>query len=144
MTLQTILILILIGIFAGALSGFIGVGGGVIIVPALVYFMGVSQHTAQGTSLLLMLPPIGILAVMNYYKAGEIHWGYGIVIACAFVVGAFFGSKLSLKLNPNIVKLVFGIFMLYVSVRMIYTSSKSGFKNNDQSINTSADSSNKE
>lgn len=136
MTVNTIIILILIGIFAGALSGFIGVGGGVIIVPALVYFMGVSQHMAQGTSLLLMLPPIGILAVMNYYKAGEIHWGYGIVIACAFVIGAFFGSKLSLKLNPNIVKLVFGIFMLYVSVRMIYTSYKSGLKNDTSTIKT--------
>lgn len=131
MTFQTILILTLIGIFAGALSGFIGVGGGVIIVPALVYFMGVSQHMAQGTSLLLMLPPIGILAVMNYYKAGQIHWGYGIVIAVAFILGAYFGSKLSLRLNANVVKLVFGIFMLYVSIRMIYTSTKSGLKNNE-------------
>lgn len=136
MSFQTILILVLIGIFAGAISGFIGVGGGVIIVPALVYFLGVTQHTAQGTSLLLMLPPIGILAVMNYYKAGQIHWGYGIIIASTFIIGAYFGSKLSLKLNANIVKLVFGIFMLYVSVRMIYTSTKSGFKNNNESVTT--------
>jgi uncharacterized membrane protein YfcA len=136
MTTQTVIILILIGIFAGAMSGFIGVGGGVIIVPALVYFLGVSQHTAQGTSLLLMLPPIGILAVMNYYKAGHIHWGYGIVIATAFILGAYFGSKLSLKLNANVVKLVFGIFMLYVSIRMIYTSTKSGLKNNEPTATT--------
>lgn len=131
MTFQTILILVLIGIFAGAISGFIGVGGGVIIVPALVYFLGVSQHTAQGTSLLLMLPPIGILAVMNYYKAGQINWTHGIVIASTFIIGAYFGSKLSLKLNANVVKLVFGIFMLYVSARMIYTSLKSGLKNEE-------------
>ncbi|MBK9191716.1 MAG: sulfite exporter TauE/SafE family protein [Crocinitomicaceae bacterium] len=128
MTFQTVLILVLIGVFAGAISGFIGVGGGVIIVPALVYFLGVSQHTAQGTSLLLMLPPIGILAVMNYYKAGQINWTHGIVIASTFIIGAYFGSKLSLKLNANVVKLVFGVFMLYVSARMIYTSLKSGLK----------------
>ena len=136
MSFQTILILVLIGIFAGAISGFIGVGGGVIIVPALVYFLGVSQHTAQGTSLLLMLPPIGILAVMNYYKADQINWGHGIVIASTFIIGAYFGSKLSLRLNANTVKLVFGIFMLYVSVRMIYNSVKSGFKNDEPTHTT--------
>ena len=66
MTTQTIIILILIGLAAGIMSGFVGIGGGVIMVPAFVYILGMSQHTAQGTSLLLMLPPIGILAVMNY------------------------------------------------------------------------------
>lgn len=136
MTFQTIIILILIGIFAGAISGFIGVGGGVIIVPALVYFLSVSQHTAQGTSLLLMLPPIGILAVMNYYKAGQIDWTYGIIIASTFIIGAYFGSKISLKLNANTVKLVFGIFMLYVSISMIYKSLKSGLKNNEPTHTT--------
>lgn len=136
MTLQTVLILSLIGIFAGAMSGFIGVGGGVIIVPALVFFLGLNQHTAQGTSLLLMLPPIGILAVMNYYKAGQINWGYGMVIALTFVVGAYFGSKLSLKLSGNLVKFVFGIFMLFVSVKMIYSSYTSGLKNNETNHST--------
>jgi uncharacterized protein len=131
MSFPTILLLVLIGIFAGIMSGFIGVGGGVIIVPALVYFLGISQHMAQGTSLLIMIPPIGILAVMNYYKAGQVHWGYAAVIAVAFIVGAYYGSKLSLKLNANLVKFIFGIFMLYVSVRMIYTGYKGGLKNNE-------------
>jgi len=131
MTIQTILILSGIGIFAGMMSGFIGIGGGVIIVPALVYFMGVTQHTAIGTSLLLMLPPIGILAVMNYYKASHINWGYGLVIAIAFIIGGYFGSKISLRLNANVVKMVFGIFMLYVSIKMIYSSYQGGFKNNE-------------
>lgn len=131
MTVQTVVILSLIGIFAGAMSGFIGVGGGVIIVPALVYFLGLNQHTAQGTSLLLMLPPIGILAVMNYYKAGQINWGYGVVIALTFIIGAYFGSKLSLKLSANLVKFIFGVFMLYVSVKMIYSSYTSGLRNNE-------------
>jgi uncharacterized protein len=121
MTPQTILILIIIGIVAGVISGFVGVGGGIIIVPALVYFMGVTQHEAQGTSLLLMLPPIGILAVMNYHKAGQINYTYGIIIAITFIIGAYFGSKLSLKLSPGLVKLIFGLILIYVSIRMIYT-----------------------
>jgi uncharacterized membrane protein YfcA len=120
MTPQTILLLVIIGILAGMISGFIGVGGGIVIVPALVYFLGIPQHTAQGTSLLLMLPPIGILAVMNYYKAGHINWWYGGIIALAFIIGGYFGSKFSLKLHPGIVKLTFGIFMLYVAIMMIY------------------------
>lgn len=119
MTPQTIIILLIIGIFAGMMSGFIGVGGGIIIVPALVYFMGLTQHQAQGTSLLLMLPPIGILAVINYAKAGNINWWYGGIIALAFIIGGYFGSKISLKLHPGVVKLVFGIIMIYVSFKMI-------------------------
>jgi uncharacterized protein len=124
MTVDTIIILILIGIISGIVAGFVGVGGGIIIVPALVYFLGLTQHQAQGTSLLLMLPPIGILAVMNYYKAGNINWTYGAIIAGAFVVGGYFGSKLSLKLSPNLVKFIFGIIMLYVSIRLIIAGYK--------------------
>lgn len=128
MTVQLVLLLVIIGFFAGALSGFVGVGGGVIIVPALVYFLGVSQHEAQGTSLLLMLPPIGVLAVMNYYKAGHINWSYGAIIATTFIIGGFFGSKLSLKLSPGLVKLSFGVIMIYVAFMMMFTGYKS-YKN---------------
>jgi len=124
MTIQTIFLLILIGVIAGMMSGFVGIGGGVIMVPALVYIMGLTQHEAQGTSLILMLPPIGILAVMNYYKAGELNIGYGIIIALGFVVGGYFGSKLALKLSPATVKLIFGALMVYVSFKMIYSGIK--------------------
>lgn len=119
MTVQTLIILILIGILAGILSGFIGVGGGVVIVPALVYFLGLTQHQAQGTSLFILLLPVGILAVINYSKTQNINWSYGAVVAVAFVIGGYYGSKLSLKLSPSIVKLVFGVLMAYVSIRMI-------------------------
>ena len=125
MTPQLILILILIGLLAGIISGFVGVGGGIVIVPALVYFLNLTQHEAQGTSLLLMLPPIGILAVMNYSKAGQINWTYGAIIACTFIFGAYFGSKLSLKFSPGLVKFIFGIIMAYVSVRMIISGYQS-------------------
>lgn len=128
MDINTLLILILIGLVAGVLSGFIGVGGGIIIVPGLIYFLGLSQHMAQGTSLALMLPPIGILAVYNYHKAGEINFVYAAVIALAFVLGGFFGSKLSLRLSASTVKFFFGLLMLYVAVRMIGGSYKTFFK----------------
>jgi uncharacterized membrane protein YfcA len=119
MTIQTIIILSIIGIFAGILSGFVGVGGGVIIVPALVFFLGLSQHTAQGTSLFVLSMPVVIFAVMNYWKSGNIEWKYGLVIAATFLIGAYVGSKLSLKLSPGMVKLIFGVFLAYVSFRLI-------------------------
>ena len=119
MTIQTILILILIGFFAGALSGFVGVGGGVIIVPALVFFMGLSQHTAQGTSLFVLSLPVVVLAVMNYWKSGHVNWHYGLIIATTFVIVGFVGSKLSLKLSSGMVKLIFGIIMAYISFKLV-------------------------
>jgi len=97
----------------------VGIGGGIIIVPALVYVLGLTQFEAQGTSLLLMLPPIGILAAMNYYQAGSVNWRYALVIAIAFIAGGYFGSKLSLKLDELLVKLIFGIIMLLVALKMI-------------------------
>lgn len=119
MDTQTIIILISIGTLAGILSGFVGIGGGVIIVPALVYVLGMSQHDAQGTSLFVLLLPVGILAVYNYYKVGHINWKFGLIIALTFVVGGFIGSKLALKLSPGVVRLIFGFLMAYVSFKMI-------------------------
>jgi uncharacterized membrane protein YfcA len=119
MTLQTIITLIIIGIFAGMLSGFVGVGGGVVIVPALVFFLGLTQHQAQGTSLFILVLPVGILAVMNYAKSSNINWNYGTIIAITFIIGGYFGSKISLKLSPSYVKLVFGLIMAFVSIKLI-------------------------
>lgn len=119
MDIQTFIILFLIGISAGILSGFVGVGGGVIIVPALVYVMGMSQMEAQGTSLFVLLLPVGIFAVMNYSKHGSINWKFGLIIALTFVAGGYFGSKIALRINPAYVKLIFGVLMAYVSFRMI-------------------------
>ena len=125
MTTQTILILVIIGLFAGIISGFVGVGGGVVIVPALVFFLGLTQHQAQGTSLFVLMLPVVSFAVLNYWKSGNVKWEYGLVIAMTFIVGAFLGSKLSLKISPGLVQLIFGILMAYISFRMIlsgYTS----------------------
>jgi len=121
MSFTTLIILILIGLTAGALSGMIGVGGGIIIVPGLVYILGLSQFQAQGTSLALMLPPIGILAAYNYYKADALDWKYATVIAIAFIVGGYFGSKLTLEfIDEKTLKRIFGGIMAIVAIKMIF------------------------
>jgi uncharacterized membrane protein YfcA len=119
MTSGTILILLSIGMMAGILSGFVGIGGGVIIVPALVFALGLSQHEAQGTSLFVLMMPVVLLSVINYWKAGNVNWKFGLLIAVAFVIGGYIGSKLSLKLSPGIVKLIFGVIMAFLSFRLI-------------------------
>lgn len=122
MTNSTLLILLSIGLGAGMLSGFVGIGGGVVIVPALVFLLGLSQHEAQGTSLFVLVMPVVFLALTNYWKTGNVNWKYGLIIALAFVIGGYFGSKLSLKLSPQIVKLTFGLLMAYVSFQLIFSS----------------------
>lgn len=117
-----IAILIGIGLAAGALSGMFGIGGGVVIVPALVFFLGMTQHQAQGTSIGLMLLPIGILAAFNYYKTGNLDIKAGLVVALAFVIGGYFGSKLSLSINELTLKRIFGVLMLVIALRMIFFS----------------------
>ena len=121
---QTIIYLILIGITAGILSGFIGIGGGIIIVPGLIYLIGLTQLQAQGTSLALMLPPIGILAFMHYYKEDNVDLKVAGIVAATFIVGGFFGAKLAHKVDENLVKIIFGVIMLLIAFKMIY----SGFK----------------
>ncbi|MBC7887400.1 MAG: sulfite exporter TauE/SafE family protein [Ferruginibacter sp.] len=124
MDIQTILIVILIGIAAGMLSGLVGVGGGLIIVPALVYFLGMSQHSAQGTSLGLILLPVGIFAVLNYYKQGHIDIKIVWLLAIGFVAGSFWGSRISLSLSQETVKKFFAILMILVAVKMLFFDKK--------------------
>jgi uncharacterized membrane protein YfcA len=124
MDASALLTLLLIGVAAGLLSGFIGIGGGLLIVPALMYFTGLSQMAAQGTSLALMLPPIGALAVMNYWKAGEVDIRAAAVMVVAFMIGGHFGSRIALAMDPLKVRLAFGTVMLFVAVRMIIQTSR--------------------
>lgn len=131
MTVQTILMLSSIGIFAGILSGFVGVGGGIIIVPGLVFLLGLTQHEAQGTSLFVLAMPVVWLGLMNYWKDGNVQWKFGLIVAITFFVGAYFGSKLSLKLNPNLVKLLFGILMALVSIKLILSGYQSIVSNDE-------------
>ena len=118
MSILTFFLLIIIGLLAGLLSGVIGVGGGLIMIPLLL-LLGLSQHEAQGTSLAVMLPPIGVLAVMNYYNAGFVKWDFAIIIAVTFIVGGYFGSKYAISLNPGLLKKLFGFIMLVVAIKFI-------------------------
>ncbi len=124
MSTQTILLIILIGFAAGILSGLVGVGGGLIIVPALVFFLGYSQHIAQGTSLGVLLLPAGILAVIQYYNHGDVDIKAVIILAVGFLAGGYFGSKLALSLPQETVKRIFAIFMLLVAIKMLFFDKK--------------------
>ncbi len=121
METTTALILIVIGLMAGVFGGIFGVGGAIVMIPAMVYFLGVDQHTAQGTSLAVMLPPIGLFAAYNYYKAGQVNIWYAVIIAISFMIGGYFGSKIALNLPENIMKKVFGIFLIIIALRLIFT-----------------------
>jgi len=134
MDTQTILIVILIGIAAGMLSGLVGIGGGLIIVPALVYFLGMSQHSAQGTSLGLILLPVGILAVMAYYKQGHVDPKIVGLLAIGFVAGSFFGSKISLNLPQETVKKIFAVLMIIIAVKMIFFDRKAVAKTTTSAV----------
>lgn len=120
MALSTLLILVVIGVMAGMLSGFVGVGGGIIIVPALMWALGYTQHQATGTSLAVLLLPVGVLAVWNYYKAGNVNWLAALVIGVGFVAGAYFSSTYALTLPPGTVKKVFGGVMIIAAIKLIF------------------------
>jgi hypothetical protein len=111
--------LILIGLAAGMLSGLIGVGGGIIIVPCLILLLGFSQHEAQGTSLGLLLLPVGILAVLNYYNKGYIDIKVVLIMAIAFVLGGWLGSKISLAVSEIALKRIFAIILFYTAFKML-------------------------
>jgi uncharacterized protein len=125
MDTQTIIILLMVGLVAGMLGGVVGVGGGIIIVPALVYFLGFNQHTAQGTSLGLIMLPVGILGFLQYYyscqKAGTpISFNVIGILAIAFVVGSYFGSKIALSVPQDILKKCFAALLVIVAIKMLF------------------------
>ena len=120
MSTITLLFLILIGLAAGLLSGFIGVGGGIIIIPLLMILLGMTQHQAQGTSIAVMLPPIGILAACNYHKAGFVDWKYALIISVAFIVGGYLSSKWAVNVDAKTLKKVFGIMLLFGGFKLIF------------------------
>lgn len=119
MDFNTVILLVLAGLVAGVLGGFMGVGGGIVVIPILVYVLGTSQHTAQGTSLAFMLAPVGIFAFINYYKAGYVNVKYAIIIAVAFMVGSYFSSKWAVQMNTDTLKKVFGALIILVGIKML-------------------------
>ncbi len=122
MTVSTLLLLVLIGILAGILSGLVGVGGGIIMVPLFVLLLGFTQHQAQGMSLAVMIPPVTFLAVYNYHKAGGIDWKMALVVSALFIIGGYLGSKIALQIDQRTLKKVFGVVMLIGAIKLIFFS----------------------
>jgi uncharacterized protein len=124
MSTQIILVLLLVGLVAGILGGLVGIGGGIVIVPALVYFMGYSQKMAQGTSLGILLLPVGVLAVWNFYKQGYVDMRSVWLVSAGFVIGGYVGSKIALALPQEAVKKVFACMLIIVAFKMLFLDKK--------------------
>ncbi len=112
---------LLIGLSAGVLSGLMGIGGGVIMIPALVLFLGFDQHMSQGTTLAAMIPPIGILAAYEYYKGGHVNIPVALLLALGFVIGGMIGARIAVGLDHHTLKRIFGILMLIISLHIIFS-----------------------
>jgi uncharacterized membrane protein YfcA len=118
--LMTVLGLLVLGLLAGVLSSMVGIGGGVLIVPVLVTIFAFSQKMAQGTSLAMLLPPIGVLALINYYKEGYVDFRVAGILIVAFIAGSYFGSKVALNLEESVLKRIFGVFLLVLAIKYLF------------------------
>jgi uncharacterized membrane protein YfcA len=124
MTAQIIITIIIVGVAAGMLSGLVGIGGGIILVPAVVYFLNYTQHQAQGTSLGVLTLPVVLVAFLNYYqeckKMGQpIEWQVVLLLAGGFIIGGYFGSHLALKINQALLKKIFAAILFYTAIKML-------------------------
>ena len=125
--------IILLGLVIGVLVGLMGVGGGVVLIPALVYLMNMNQHLAQGTSLLLQLPPIGIGALYLYWKKGNVDLRAGLVCAAGFLLGGYFGSVVAIGIPSTRLRSLFGVFLMVAALLLMRQSSNTlGANKNDE------------
>ena len=116
---MNILISILIGLAAGVAGGFFGIGGAVIIIPLLIFSFGLEQHMAQGTALMALVPPIGLLAALRYYHSGNVKVAIALFVALGFLFGGLIGAHFAHKIDALVLKRVFGVFLLFVALKMI-------------------------
>jgi uncharacterized membrane protein YfcA len=119
MTAHQLLLLLFIGILAGFVSGILGVGGAIIIVPFLVFLMGLNQHEAQGTSLAVLLLPVGIFAVINYAKNGFVNFKFALVLIVAFLLGSYLGSVLAVNITEKPLQIIFGLLLIAVGIKIL-------------------------
>ncbi|NEU77419.1 sulfite exporter TauE/SafE family protein [Hassallia byssoidea VB512170] len=119
--MTNILLYILLGLLAGFMSGLVGIGGGVLIVPGLIFWFGLSQHEAQGTTLALLVPPIGLLGAWTYYKQGYVDLKIAAFICVGFFLGGLFGAKLAIGLSNVVLEKVFGVAILAIALKMIFS-----------------------
>jgi uncharacterized membrane protein YfcA len=116
----TFIILVIIGLVAGFLSGMMGLGGAIILIPAMVLFLSMDQRVAQGTTIAIMLPPIGLFAAYNYYRAGYVNMRYALIIAAVFMLGGYLGSKLALNIPVSVLKKIFAAVLALIAVKMAF------------------------
>ena len=112
---------IILGVVAGIFGGMFGIGGGTILIPVLVYLFGLTQHQAQGTTLAIMVPPIGLLAAWRYWQAGNVKLSMAIFICLGFFIGGLIGANLIHNVSDSLLKKLFGFYLLFISVRMIFS-----------------------
>lgn len=117
--MNTVLVGLAVGGIAGILSGLLGIGGGIIMIPALIYILGYTQHSAQGTTLAAMVLPIGFLAAYQYYKSGYVDLKVALAIAVAFFFGGFIGAKFAININTAVLKKMFAVLMIFIAMRML-------------------------
>lgn len=115
-----ILGLLAVGLVAGFMSSMVGIGGGIIIVPALVFLFGMTQKMAQGTSLAMLSLPVAFIGAFNYYKEGQVNWKMAFMLAATFVIGGYLGSKVVLGLDMAIVKKIFAVFMIVIAIKYLF------------------------
>jgi uncharacterized membrane protein YfcA len=113
---------VLLGLAAGVLVGLMGIGGGVVLVPAMVYLLGMDQHVSQGTSLLLQLPPVGIGALYLYWRKGRVDLPAGLVCATGLLLGGYFGSLAAVQMSSNRLRGLFGVFQMVAAVLLWWRS----------------------
>lgn len=122
MSVQIVLALIIIGILAGIFSGFMGVGGGVVMIPLMILFLGYDQHQAQGMSLAVLAVPVTFIAAYTYHKSGHaIQWQYALVIALCFVIGGWLGSKLAVRLDQTLLRKIFAVVLVIAAVKLFFS-----------------------
>lgn len=120
MSTEQIVVLLLIGLAAGFMSSMVGIGGGLVIVPALVLFYGMDQKLAQGTSLLIIAMPVTAAGAYAYYKAGNANWQMALIVAATFVVGGYFGGIVANRIDTNMIRKIFAVFLAAIALKMLF------------------------
>jgi uncharacterized membrane protein YfcA len=120
MSIGFIIGILIVGVLAGFMSSLVGIGGGLVIVPALVLVFGLNQKEAQGTSLLMLSLPVAFMGAFNYYKAGYANWKIALMLAATFIIGGYLGSKVALNLEMSVIKKIFAVFMIVISIKYLF------------------------
>lgn len=118
------LIFVFIGLLGGLAAGFFGIGGGIIIVPALIYWAGFSQHMATGTSLAVLLPPVGLAAALEYYRYGNVDVRAAIILAATMFLGSWLGAYFANHMDGPHLRLIFGLFVCGLGVYLVHGAGK--------------------